>query len=91
MDHINASLKIRLNQKSLATTATAAYVCHAANELSSGRYQAVSFKDGMLTLAAPSSAAAQDLKYQTEELLTQINNKLNASQIKSIRIRTGRV
>ena len=86
LDHINESLGKRLNQRSLAVTATAAFVCHMANEVSNGRFKVVSFKNGTLTLAASSSAAAQDLKFQQAELLDQINQKLKTSLVKSLRI-----
>ena len=86
LDHINESLGKRLNQRSLAVTATAAFVCHVASEVSNGRFKVVSFKNGTLTLAASSSAAAQDLKFQQAELLEQINHKLNHTYITTVRV-----
>jgi len=86
MDHISGSLNKRLTQRSLSTTANAAYVCHKANELSQGRYQALSFREGVLMLAAPSSGAAQNLRFVTSELLESLNSALTAPTIQKIRI-----
>ncbi len=86
MDHISDSLNHRLNQRSLSITAQAAYVCHVANSLAKGRYLAQSFRSGTLTLAVPSPAAAQDLKFQKANLLIEINASLSAPAVTSIRI-----
>jgi len=73
MDSIKHDLTKRLNARSLATTATAAYICHVANERSQGRYVAVSYRNGILTLAAPTAGAAQNLKFQQKELSAELS------------------
>ena len=72
MDHLKTDLIKRLNQRSLATTATAAYVCHIANQQAKGRFRAVSFRNGVLTLAAPTAGAAQNLRLSQSALTTTL-------------------
>lgn len=86
MDHINDSLNKRLNQRSLSRTAQAAYVCYVVNELGKGRYVAQSFRTGTLTLTAPSSGLAQDLKFETASLMEQVNANLQTPLVTSVRI-----
>ncbi len=72
MEHINKDLAKRLHQRSLSTTATAAYVCHVANQHANGRYRAVSYRAGLLTIAAPTSGTAQNLRFDQGALLSQL-------------------
>lgn len=80
MEHIKADLVKRLNQRSLGALATAAHICHVANQWAAGRFVAVSFHNGVLTLAAPSSGAAHNLRLGvsalTEELSTATKQQL---------------
>ena len=89
MDHIRDSLSKRLNQRSLSVTARAAYVCYVANELAAGRYVAQSFRAGILTIAAPSSAAAQDLKFARTTLQQTLNDRMKHPSIQEIRVIVG--
>lgn len=86
MDHISGSLNKRLNQRSLGTAAQAALVCHKANELAAGRFVARSFRSGMLTLAASSSAAAQELTFTKPAIINEINTRLAAPVVTSLKI-----
>ena len=89
MDHIRDSLSKRLKQRTLATTATAAYVCHVANSQAAGRFIATSFRHGILTLTAPSPAAAQDLQFERVAIRDRINAQLTAGTIERITIVVG--
>ena len=82
MEHIRTDLAKRLNQRSLAITATAAYICHVANQQANGRYTAVSFRNGTLTLAAPTAGAAQNLRLSQSALTTTLQQVTNQPNLR---------
>ncbi len=83
MDHIHDSLQKRLNQRSLASTATAAYICHVANRHAAGRYVATAYRQGVLTLAVSSAGAAHNLRLNSPA----IQDELTAAVHQPLRLR----
>lgn len=79
MDQLKRTLATRLNQRSLAVTATAAYVCHVAATLAAGRYQVVSYRADTLVIAAPTAGAAQDLRFDRSAILEALKQQLRGS------------
>jgi hypothetical protein len=79
MDQLKRTLTIRLNQRSLATSATAAYVCHVATSLAAGRYRVISFRAGTLVIATSSAGTAQDLRFDRSTILAALTERLRGS------------
>lgn len=65
----------------------AAKVCEAAREISEHRYSVISFKNGLLTVSCTSSAAAANLQAESQEIISQINQKVGEKVIKKIRLK----
>lgn len=80
---------MRANSKfvKLAGPLRAAQVCDAARLLADDRFEVVSFCEGLLTLGVPNSAAANDLRLKSKDVMTQINAKLGKDWVEKIRIK----
>ena len=80
-------LSRRLNQTGLRRIASAAYVCVVANELAKGRYEALKFQDGVLTVRATNAIVAQELRMELAQLSTELRLRLHLSDDKKFEIR----
>lgn len=60
-------------------------MCEQAQALAHGRFNVISFRAGLLTLAVSSSAQAADVHMQSTEIISSINQKLNQELVKKIR------
>lgn len=69
----------------------AATVTNAANELSQGRFKAVTFRAGALTLEVASGAARYVLQPELPELISAINTKLGRPAVQRIKFRLAPV
>lgn len=76
MDPLDNLLTNRINKLGLSKELQAAYVLSKANTLADGRFQAVRYSRGILTLRCTTSIAAQELKFQEKNLLDQINQEI---------------
>ncbi len=66
---------------------SAAHICAFAEAMGDGRFRAKSYKNGVLTLAAPSAAAAHSLSLETTHLQTEINTYFGGKAVRQIRVR----
>jgi len=73
-------------KRGIAGAALGAQVCYFAEKWGKGRFSAVSLSRGILKLSVRSSAVAQDLSMQEEELVEYLNTKLEKNVVKRIRI-----
>jgi len=80
---INRQSKLRRYQKPLE----AAEVCQIAAEVGEGRFDAISFKNGLLALACASTMQAAILQPETEEIIKNINARLGENKVKKIRFK----
>ncbi len=87
LDSIDNLLSKRMNKLGLNNEFQAAYVLSQANALADGRFEAVRFLHGNLTLSCPSSIAAQEIKFIEKDLINKINEKIKPQQIKRISYR----
>ena len=67
----------------------AAYICSVAQEVLGDEAKVISFRDGSLVLAVPSSPQAANIQIQAQLLLKAINLKIGDTQIKQFRFRLG--
>lgn len=65
----------------------AAQICDTARALADGRFTVASFKDGLLTVGVESSAAASNLRFETEKIIKQVNEKIGQEFVKKIRVK----
>lgn len=90
MEPIGNLLPKRLNKLNLQKPAQAAQVVSLANELSKGRFQAVSFTRGLLTVSCPNSIVAQEIQMSSHKLIAEINSRLSKPLVNRLRFRIGR-
>jgi hypothetical protein len=65
----------------------AANVCDIARLLSRGRFEVVSFKQGLLTISVSNSSEAANLQMENQKLIDEINTKIGRMAIQDIRLR----
>lgn len=65
----------------------AAEICQRARELSQGRYEIISFKNGLLAVSCKSSAAAANLQMESQNIIAGLNQKLGSEKVKRIRFK----
>lgn len=65
----------------------AANICDAARSVAEGRFEVISFKNGLLTISCSSSSAAGNLNLESEQIRTQVNQKLGQEKVERIRIK----
>lgn len=87
MDNINNFMRRDPRYKSLSKPLQAANVCDTARLLADGRYDVISFKDGLLTLGSSSSSSAANLRMETYNIQNKLNEKLGQELVKKIRIK----
>ncbi|MDO8513630.1 MAG: DUF721 domain-containing protein [bacterium] len=82
MDSLGDLLPPRINQLGLSSQLKAAYIVSQANLLAKGRFEAIHFTGGVLTVNCPSSMAAQQLRFSSQAILETINEKIKPYTIK---------
>ncbi len=65
----------------------AARVCDIARAQASGQYTIVSFKNGLLTVAAGSPTQAANLQTESAGIIEKINNELGRKAVEKIRFK----
>lgn len=65
----------------------AAAVCDTARQLAQGRFDTISFNDGLLTLGAKTSGEANNLQLESAQIIDSINNKLGSNEVERIRFK----
>jgi len=71
----------------LARPLEAAHVCDTARGLADGRFEVVSFREGLITLGVHSSSEATNLRFISENIVRQINEKLGQEKVEKARIK----
>lgn len=87
MEDINKLINANSKFAKLAGPLRAAQVCDTARSLANGRFEVISFREGLLTLGVDSSAAANNLRFIEKDIIKEINSKLTKSYIEKIRIK----
>lgn len=86
MERIDKILKPALAHKGILKQATGAEICFLAEKWGKGRFQAISYSDGLLKLSTASSTASSELHMQTEELSEYLNGKVKWKAVRAIKI-----
>ena len=73
--------------KRLQKPLEAAEVCERARAISEGRFEVISFRNGLLTIACSSPAQAANLQTESQEIIDKINSKLGESKVKRMRFK----
>ncbi len=68
----------------------AAEICETARLVSNGRYNIVSFKDGLLTASCSSTYEASNLQSEIAQIISSINKKIGEEKVKRVRFRINR-
>lgn len=87
MEGIDKLIKSNSKFKKLVGPLKAAQICDTARDQADGRFTVISFRDGLLTLGAPNSAAANNLKFELENIKEQINQKIDQPWVERIWIK----
>lgn len=72
----------------LSRSIDAAVVLAKATQIAAGRFEAVRYRNGRLTIVAPSPVAAQDLVLRKEAIITELNNVFAERVIKELYVRS---
>ena len=75
-ESIGRGLFRQLQRKGLSGAAEAAYICAMANQLANGRFEAVRWQAGRLTILAPNSLLAHELGFAKLDLIKDLKVKL---------------
>jgi len=65
----------------------AAYICKIADSLADDCYDAVSFKNGLLTVGVSSNLAAANLQVESSKIIERINQKVGENRVQRIRFK----
>ncbi len=87
MKKIDHFLRHNPKYKSLQKPLEAARICGVARELAQGRFEVVSFKEGLLTLAVSNSSEAANLQAESQKIMNEINQKVGDIAVKNIRFK----
>lgn len=86
---IDKVLKKQLNKVSLGDSAQAAYVCYVANEVSAGKYQAISYRGGVLEIGVKNNIEAMQIQADKTNIMGEINCKLKNQKVEKLRYKIG--
>jgi predicted nucleic acid-binding Zn ribbon protein len=86
MERIDKIINKSLAKKGLYKATNGALVCFYAKEWGKGRFEPISFANGILKVSASSSPAAAELQIQENDLIEYLNKKLGKPQVKRLRI-----
>jgi len=87
MKKIDEFLKHNPKYRALHKPLEAARICDVARLQAHGRFSVVSFRQGLLTVAVSSSAAASNLHMDSQKIIDEINQKIGENSVKRIRFK----
>lgn len=87
MDNIQNFLSHGSKYNKFSKPLQAAKVCDTARSLADGRFEVISFKDGLLTLGTSSSSQAANLQAESTQIIAQINQKLEQVLVRKLRFK----
>ena len=87
MYNIKKFLKSNPKYKRLQKPLQAAKICAAARSQAHSRFEVVSFRGGLLTLAVGSSSEAANLQAESQKIIDEINQKLGENSVRNIRFK----
>lgn len=87
MDKISKFLATNSKYTRLSRPLEAAKVCEAARLVARDRFGVVSFKNGLLTVGTKNSSEAANLQLESNQIIDEINQKLNQELIKRLRFK----
>ncbi len=84
-ENISDILARSLKRKGLDKAAFGAMVCAAADKVSEGKFESISFKDGALKIRVSSEPQAHLLRLREKFYIHKINEKLKKDLVKRLR------
>ncbi len=87
MDKIDKFLSTNSKYTRLQRPLAAARVCEAARLAAKGRFNIISFKDGLLTAGVENSNEAANLQMENDQIIKEINAKLDQELVKRLRFK----
>jgi len=85
MDKINKQFRHNPRYLKLRKPLEAARICGVALRLAQGRFEVISFKQGLLTLATKNSGEAANLQLESQKIIDEVNQKVGEDVVKNIR------
>lgn len=87
-EHVKTSLSRHLARQGLGKIAAAAWLCNEADKVAKGRFRAIKFRNGTLTVAVPDSLQAYELREHRQEVIEELRRALGdqAKFLKRFRI-----
>jgi len=86
MEPLKKFLLPAMAKKGLAGAAVAAQVCFYADSLGKDRFDAISFSQGVLKIAARDCLDAGEIQLESEKIISFVNQKMRREIVKKIRI-----
>ncbi len=65
----------------------AANVCDTTRSVAEGRFEVISFRDGLLTLSVSSPAQAANLSLESVKIISEVNEKLGEEKVERVRFK----
>lgn len=87
MDKIGDLVLKRLDDHKLGEEALAASILRGVNDLSGGLFDAIRYKNGVLTLTVPSSSHASEVQLRLAELKSRIIERISPHPLTRVIIR----
>ena len=87
MKHIKNYFDHEPKYNKLRKPLEAAEVCDAARLLANGRFEVISFRQGLLTLSVSNSSQAANLQMETQKIIDKINTKIGQEKVREIRFK----
>ena len=87
MQKIDSFLKHNPKYRALSKPLEAAAVCDKAKAVAQGRFEVISFKQGLLTVGVNSPAEAMNLQAESMSIIKDINRELGREAITKLRFK----
>lgn len=84
MEKIDKSLRKIIKQRGLDKSLEAARICYVANQIANNRFEAVSFKDGILKIKTKNHLAASEIQLNQKNIISEINDALGEDLVKKL-------
>jgi predicted nucleic acid-binding Zn ribbon protein len=87
MQPIKDLLSQAMRRYGLNLEITAAHICEIASQTGQGKFQALSFREGVLTVNVINAVQATELQIQKQQLIKEINQKIGREVILKIKFK----
>lgn len=87
MKKIDSVIRKVVGGYGITQQAESAYICFLANKISSDKFKAESFKNGILILQVKNPYLAQEIQFNQQKIIFDLNKKIGTQKVQRIRFR----